>query len=100
MGKWKGSSTVAEAYAMLEKSGWTKFTSMPGFTTCIFFFNNTNSFEPGIALKYSPNVRHIVAASYGLHSQLLPMSTYFVARKTNDKAPFQYDYPNQNRFST
>lgn len=91
-----GSSTVAEAYAMLEKVWLEKIYLNAGFHNMHFFFNNTNSFEPRIALKYSPNVRHIVAASYGLHSQLLPMSTYFVARKANDKAPFQYDYPNQN----
>lgn len=90
-----GKSLIGEAYAMVEKVWLNKIYLNAGFHEMHYFFNNTNSFEPRIALKYSPNAKHILAASYGLHSQILPLSTYFVARRTNDRVPYQYDYPNQ-----
>jgi len=91
-----GKSLIGEAYTMVEKVWLNKIYLNAGFHLMHFFFNNSNSFEPRMALKYSPNTKHVVAASYGLHSQLLPMSTYFVARRISDRPPYSYDYPNKD----
>ena len=91
-----GVSVIGEAYAMLEKLLLNKIYVNVGFHELHYFFNNSNSFEPRVAVKYSPDPKHILAASFGLHSQLLPMSTYFVAQKATFTPPYQYNFPNRN----
>jgi hypothetical protein len=90
----EGRTQIAETYALVQKTVKNKFYLNVGFHFMHFFFNKTGSFEPRIAAKYSPNKSNILSFSYGRHSQLLPLSTYFVAKRgvdnENDK------YPNQN----
>ena len=62
-----------------------KLTINAGLHAMHFLFNNANSLEPRIGMKYQLGKKSILSAGYGLHSQLLPIGTYYAK---NDQGQF------------
>lgn len=91
----KGVSSLLNAYFTVLYRLSDRLHMQAGGHYMHFFFNQSKSLEPRIALKFTPLPTHIVAISYGQHAQLLPLSTYFVSERTNQENGSMYRYPNQ-----
>ncbi len=49
-----------------------------------FLYNNTNSVEPRLGLKYNFSPRQSLSIGFGMHSQLQPLQVYFRERRMAD----------------
>ena len=75
-----GTSSLFQAYSQLQFLFNEKWKSNVGMHYSAFRLNSTKAFEPRLNINYSINRKTEVSLSYGLHSQLLPLPVYFVAK--------------------
>ncbi len=93
----KGQTLVSNMYFTTESVLFKKLYLSAGLHHQFFFFNQKGSLEPRFAFKFSPTSRQIVAVSWGIHSQILPLSTYFVTKRDEkEKGIISYTYPNRS----
>jgi len=79
-----GSANLIQAHIQWQH----RFTDLLTFNTGLhyqqFTFNNTNSVEPRVGLKWNFSEKQTISIAAGMHSQLQPMSLYFLETKYND----------------
>ena len=73
-----GSTSVSQLYAQFLTKSSRRFTSTIGVHFLYNWLNEQYSLEPRIASKYLIHPNHAISLGYGLHSQVLPLGTYFV----------------------
>ncbi len=83
--KQDGTTSASQIYAQVQHKMSEKFTANFGVHYLYNWLNDTKSIEPRAALQYSPRQGQNITLGYGLHSQLLPLSAYFVELEKNDK---------------
>ena len=69
-----------------------KLTLNSGLHSQHFFLTKSHFIEPRLGLKYGLNTKHTINLGSGLHSQLQPITIYFVEEEI-DNMP---TYPNQS----
>jgi hypothetical protein len=79
-------TTLAQAYAHLKYSISDKITLNAGLHFQEFFLNHTSSPEPRIGLKYAVSNKSSFSLGYGLHSQLQPLTVYFLQTQLPDSS--------------
>jgi len=55
-----------------------KWKARLGIHSQYLFFNESFAIEPRAAIQYTPNARHSLSLSYGMHNQMQPRTVYFV----------------------
>ncbi len=80
-----GSTSLSQFYLQMQHKFSNQLTANLGVHTMYNWLNDTKSFEPRAAIQYSPRPGQNITLGYGLHSQLLPLATYFVEAKINEK---------------
>lgn len=68
---WQIQPYISWQYRMSEK-----FTINGGLHYLYYSFNNTNSLEPRLGMKYNLNQKQNISFGYGLHSQTQPFTSY------------------------
>ena len=89
----KGGGALLQSYIQWQHRFNNQWTLNTGLHSQHFLYNQSNSIEPRIGLRYKLNPRHSFSFGSGLHSQLQPVTLYFVKeqRATNTK-----QLPNKN----
>jgi len=80
-----GNTSISQAYVQLQHKYSNTFTSNLGIHLIYNWLNNSKSIEPRAALQYTPKTGHQVTLGYGLHSQILPQSVYFLEVEKEEK---------------
>jgi hypothetical protein len=83
-------TTLGQAYVHLKYSMNDKLTLNTGIHAQQFFLNNSNSIEPRVGLKYALNKKNSISLGYGLHSQIQPLTVYFL-QTTNTDGSISYN---------
>lgn len=91
-----GSTQTAQAYVQIVRNLSDRLVMNAGLHSMYLLLNNTASLEPRLSFQYRSPKAHSVSFAYGLHSQLLPMSTYFYVRKDTIAGKITESRPNQN----
>lgn len=92
----KGTTQTVQAYAQIVRNLTDRLVMNAGLHSMYLALNNTTSLEPRLSFQYRSPKAHTVSLAYGLHSQLLPMSTYFYLKKDTIAGKIVESYPNQN----
>ena len=74
----KGGAQLIQGYALWQHRFTDKLTMNSGLHSQHFLYNNSNAIEPRLGFKYKANPRHTFSTGYGLHSQIQPITVYFV----------------------
>jgi hypothetical protein len=90
---YNSSTGLAQAYAHVKYNISKKITLNTGIHTQEFFLNNSFSVEPRFALNYDASNKSSFTLGYGLHSQMQPISVYFLQTLNADSS---YSYNNKN----
>lgn len=91
-----GSTQTVQGYAQLVRSLTPRLVMNAGLHAMVLTLNKTTSLEPRLSFQYRSPTAHTLSLAYGLHSQLLPMSTYFYVRKdTLSSGAVAMSRPNQ-----
>lgn len=88
----EGNATLLQTYANYQHKFSEKLVFNGGVHSQHFFLTESHIVEPRIGFKYSPNKRHVLSIGAGLHSQLQPITVYFVEDLSSDQVTF----PNQS----
>ncbi len=80
-----GSSNLMQGYVEWQHKFTDKLSINTGVHYMFFDFNNTNSAEPRIGIRWELKEGEAISFGTGVHSQLQPMSTYFQKSITNGK---------------
>lgn len=91
----KENTQTLQSYVTTESKLSNKIKIQAGIHYLHLFLNNKKSFEPRLSLNYQINRGKSISLAYGLYSQLLPLTTYFVV-KSNANKQYQYINPNVN----
>lgn len=83
-------TTLGQAYVHLKYNMNDKLTLNTGIHAQQFFLNNSNSIEPRVGLKYALNKKNSISLGYGLHSQIQPLTVYFL-QTTNTDGSISYN---------
>ena len=83
-------TTLGQAYVHLKYNMNDKLTLNAGVHAQQFFLNNSNSIEPRVGLKYALNKKNSLSLGYGLHSQIQPLTVYFL-QTTNTDGSISYN---------
>ncbi len=83
-------TTLGQAYVHLKYNMNDKLTLNTGIHAQQFFLNNSNSIEPRVGLKYALNKKNSLSLGYGLHSQIQPLTVYFL-QTTNTDGSISYN---------
>jgi hypothetical protein len=86
-------TTLGQAYVHLKYNMNDKLTLNTGVHAQQFFLNNSHSIEPRLGLKYALNKKNSLSLGYGLHSQIQPLTIYFL-QSTNTDGSFSYNNKN------
>ncbi len=79
---------LSQGYLQWQHKFSNQFTINAGIHSQYFLYNNNFAIEPRLGLRYSLNNKHTINIGYGLHSQLQPITLYFVDfDQTNDILP-------------
>ena len=89
-----GASMLVRSYAQWQHRFTEYLTLNTGLQYQYFAFNNAQSVEPRVGIKYKLMANQTVSAGYGLHSQLQPFQVYF--KETFDTLKGSYQKSNQN----
>ncbi len=88
----KGNANLLQSYINYQHKFSEKLVFNGGLHSQHFELTNSNVIEPRIGFKYNLNQRHSLSIGSGLHSQIQPITVYFVEETAND----QIEFPNQN----
>lgn len=91
-----GNTQYSQLYAQMVHKFTPKLTVNTGFHLMYFALNKNISFEPRFSAKYTLNQSGTLSFAYGLHSQLLPMSSYFITQKQEIDGKTVDVYSNRN----
>jgi hypothetical protein len=80
----KGDGVLLQAYIKWQHRFSDNLTLNSGVHYQQFMVNNTYAIEPRVGLKYNLTEKQSLNFGTGLHSQLQPMSTYFLQTEYND----------------
>lgn len=83
-----GTSSLLRAFTQWQHKFSEKVTLNSGLQYQYFAFNNAQSIEPRIGIKYKFLANQTVSLAYGLHSQLQPFQVYF--KETRDTTTGRY----------
>ena len=83
-------TTLSQAYVHLKYNMNDKLTINTGIHAQQFFLNNSHSIEPRVGLKYALNKKNSISLGYGLHSQIQPLTVYFL-QTTNTDGSISYN---------
>lgn len=83
-----GSGLLAQAYVNYQHKFSDQLLFNGGLHSQYFVLTESYAVEPRLGFKYNPGIRHTFSIGTGLHSQLQPITVYFVE---DDNA-----YPNQD----
>ena len=86
-------TTLGQAYVHLKYNMNDKLTLNTGVHAQQFFLNNSHSIEPRLGLKYALNKKNSLSLGYGLHSQMQPLTIYFL-QSTNIDGSISYNNKN------
>src|SRR5205085_1576042 len=64
-----------------------KLTVNPGFHMMYLGLNHQAVVDPRLSIQYQMNPRHSVSASYGIHSKMLPLGSYFYKKDSSANYP-------------
>ena len=87
-----GNANLFQSYINYQHKFSEKLVFNGGLHSQHFGLTESNAIEPRIGFKYNLNKRHTLSIGSGLHSQIQPITIYFVEETINDKIAF----PNQN----
>ena len=73
----EGNTTLLQGYAQFRFRPTEKLTLNAGFHSMFLALNQTSSIEPRLSLKYQLPGNQSLSLGYGLHSQVLPLGSYF-----------------------
>ncbi len=88
----KGNAFLIQSYLNWQHRFNKKLTLNSGLHEQYFALTNHIVAEPRLGLAYQMNVRHKFSAGMGLHSQIQPITLYFVESDTTENLT----YPNQD----
>ena len=88
----KGNANLFQTYLNYQHKFSENLVFNGGVHTQHFQLTQSNAVEPRIGFKYNINPRHILSIGSGMHSQLQPITVYFVEETIDN----QITYPNQN----
>ena len=74
----EGSTSVSQFYVQLLNKSSKRLVSTIGVHFMQNWLNEQNSLEPRLGLKYAISHNQSLSLGYGLHSQILPLGTYFI----------------------
>lgn len=80
----KGNTWLLQAYAQMRYRASEKLFFTGGLHSMYFLLNNKFAIEPRLAGSYTLNDKHSFSFGYGLHSQIIPIGTYFATIRDND----------------
>jgi len=87
-----GNALLVQSYINYQHKFSEKWLFNGGIHSQHFILTESNVIEPRLGFKYSPNLRHTISIGSGLHSQIQPITVYFIEDNTSDKITF----PNQS----
>jgi hypothetical protein len=90
---YNSSTGLGQAYMHVKYNISEKISLNTGLHTQKFFLNNSSSLEPRFALNYDVSSKSSFTLGYGLHSQMQPISVYFLQTLNADSS---YSYNNKN----
>jgi hypothetical protein len=70
-------TTLSSGFAQFRYSPGSHWTFNAGIRSQALALNNTISVEPRAGIRYALNQKHAIAAGYGFHRQMQPLSVYF-----------------------
>lgn len=73
----KGSMNLIQPYAQFRFRPSKRWTVNAGVHAMFLTFNNTNSIEPRLGIKYQASEKDAFSLAYGLHSRMVPIGSYF-----------------------
>ena len=88
----KGNANLLQSYINYQHKFSEKLVFNGGGHTQHFELTSSNAIEPRLGFKYNLNQRHTFSIGSGLHSQIQPITVYFVEETIDDEIAF----PNQN----
>lgn len=88
----KGNALLMQSYINYQHKFSDKLLFNGGLHSQHFLLSESHVVEPRLGFKYSPNARHTISIGSGLHSQIQPITIYFIEDNSLDKVTF----PNQN----
>jgi hypothetical protein len=90
--KQEGNASTTQLFVQTQHKYSKALTANIGGHFIYSWLNKTKSIEPRAAIQYTTPTGHNFTAGYGLHSQVLPLSTYFVQIEKENKMTL----PNKN----
>lgn len=92
----QGQTQTAQVYAQLSHRFSEQLSLHAGVHAMGLMLNRTGIAEPRVSLQYLPASRHRFSVAYGLHSQMLPLGSYFyVQQDTLPGGQVLASYPNR-----
>jgi hypothetical protein len=79
-----GTSWLIEPYVQWQFRPNDRLTLNTGLHYNHFTFNNSNSIEPRIGIRYGLTAKSSINVGYGLHSQISPLLSYFFQKANSD----------------
>jgi hypothetical protein len=79
-----GTSWLIEPYVQWQFRPNDRLTLNTGLHYNHFTFNNSNSIEPRIGIRYGLTAKSSINVGYGLHSQISPLFSYFFQKANSD----------------
>lgn len=92
----QGNTQTLQYYAQFSYKANEKLTINAGGHFLHLFLNNTSALEPRFSMRYQISPRQNVSLAYGLHSQLLPLATYFFTQKDTINGVPTLTFPNHD----
>lgn len=86
-----GGSVLLQSYVSYQHKFNKKWTFNGGLHSQHFLLTESNAIEPRVGFKYKANNRHVFGLGSGLHSQIQPISVYFIEKIVDGESTF----PNQ-----
>ncbi|MCH2234193.1 MAG: TonB-dependent receptor [Crocinitomicaceae bacterium] len=88
----RGSAFLLQSYINYQHRFNDKWTFNGGVHSQHFWLSESNIVEPRLGFKFQPNKRHTLSLGSGLHSQIQPITVYFIEEELEG----EITYPNQN----
>jgi CarboxypepD_reg-like domain len=80
----QGATSLSQFFVQIQHKISNRLTTNIGLHTMYNWLNAKHTIEPRAAIQYGIAPRQTLTLGYGLHSQLLPLSTYFVQANVNE----------------
>lgn len=80
----EGNTSTSQAYAQILNRHSSRFTTSVGMHFLFNWLNDTWIMEPRLAAKFATTTNQYLSLGYGLHSQVLPLGTYFYEEEKGD----------------